>query len=90
MLDTAGSTSDSHLAEQKRYLSHLAALFYLHKGSTRLGVVSYGYKPATTTRLGKYDTLASVQQAVEDTPRVGGSRRTAKVGCCLEQVDHVR
>lgn len=78
VLDTSSDTSASQLEEQKRYLSDLGALFSLRKTTTRVGIVSYGHVPLTTTPLGRCDSLAELQTAIVDTPRVGGDRRTAQ------------
>ena len=80
VLDTSEDTEAQAVQEQKQFLSDLSALFYLHKGYTRVGVVSYGFTAITTTPLGASVTLPEVQAAVQDAPRVGGSRHTSQVG----------
>ena len=80
VLDTALDTEPEAVQEQKRFLTDLSALFYLRKGATRVGIVSYGQSPITATPLGASVTLPEVQSAVQDAPRVGGSRHTSQVG----------
>ena len=80
VLDTALDTEPEAVQEQKRFLTDLSALFYLRKGATRVGIVSYGHAPITATPLGASVTLPEVQSAVQDAPRVGGSRHTSQVG----------
>ncbi|KAK7116547.1 cartilage matrix protein-like [Littorina saxatilis] len=78
VMDTADGSPAKAVEERKRYLSDLSALFYLHKSFTRVGIVTYGHTPVLTTPLGAHVTLPEVQKAVQETPRVGGSRNTAQ------------
>ncbi|XP_076465498.1 collagen alpha-1(XII) chain-like [Babylonia areolata] len=85
VLDTASGASPAALSAGKRYLRQLAELFPLKRSGQRVGIVTYGSFPFTSTSLGTPTSLHLLQQAVSITPRVGGSRRTAQALKYLRQ-----
>ncbi|KAL8560608.1 hypothetical protein ACOMHN_062573 [Nucella lapillus] len=78
VLDTASGASPAALSRQKSYLSDLAAIFPMQDGRARVGIMTYGFAPFITAPLGRAATVSQLQEALRNTLRVGGSRRTAQ------------